>query len=304
MKKYANLTVKHFIGTNVPLGTGENIMWDTAVNLEKLKYTCESLKIKWNSPVISLSDVVEWKNFQVKTFGTKLDNKFFKIKMSWREFCVMIIEVGYYLIGIDVEKGSDSQQVLAQEVGEGPISGVEQAVAGTSANENCTNTQSVQEYEDGNVEKLRDQNNKIQLSKQLIPCIKDCFENGRKDEIILQITEIIEDNTNIFIRLSDSEFWVSAALDKKFVDRIKNKQIQKLDIIKNVRFRGDIVQNNLVIENMARPQSLQLKVKKLVGSPIPYQRLQGVQTRGCKRKAPVIEGLSEVVGIERLVLII
>ena len=99
-------------------------------------------------------------------------------------------------------------------------------------------------------------------------------------------------------------FPTTAALDKKYADRIKNKQIQKLDIIKNVRFRGDIAQNNLVIENMARPQSLQLKVKKLVGSPIPYQRLQGVQTRGCKRKAPVIEGLSEVVGIERLVLFI
>ena len=79
MKKYANITVKHFIGTNVAMGTGENIMWDTAVNFERMKYTRDAIKNKWNSPVISLSDVIEWKNFQVKSFGTKLDNKYFKI---------------------------------------------------------------------------------------------------------------------------------------------------------------------------------------------------------------------------------
>ena len=72
VKTEAANIVKHFIGKNTPYGTGECMLWEHTVTVDCLKYSSNVLnKLKWESPIISLSDIIRWSDFKIKSFGYK-----------------------------------------------------------------------------------------------------------------------------------------------------------------------------------------------------------------------------------------
>ena len=74
--------VKQFIGKDTPYGEGECLLWDHAVSAKSLKYSSKVLaKYKWKNNFIRLSDVVEWKDFKIKSFGMKPSANLFKVKL-------------------------------------------------------------------------------------------------------------------------------------------------------------------------------------------------------------------------------
>ena len=51
MKKYGAKVLRHFIGPKTPFGSGDCLLWEHPVPLDKLKYCKEGLR-DWNSPTI------------------------------------------------------------------------------------------------------------------------------------------------------------------------------------------------------------------------------------------------------------
>ena len=58
MKKYAAATLRHFIGQKTPFGTGECMLWEHRVEVDKLKYSKAAVTKVWNSPIIMLEDII------------------------------------------------------------------------------------------------------------------------------------------------------------------------------------------------------------------------------------------------------
>ena len=103
MRKYAAATLRHFIGQKTLFGTGECMLWEHRVEVDKLKYSKVAVKKVWNSPIIMIEDVINWEKFTVKSFGVRVEEKHFNIIINWREMCVLIIEVAYDALGLDVD---------------------------------------------------------------------------------------------------------------------------------------------------------------------------------------------------------
>ena len=103
MRKYAAATLRHFIGQKTPFGTGECMLWEHRVEVDKLKYSKAAVMKVWNSPIIMLEDIINWEKFKVKSFGVRLKEELFNIIINWREMCVLIIEVAYDALRLDVD---------------------------------------------------------------------------------------------------------------------------------------------------------------------------------------------------------
>ena len=103
MRKFAAGTLRHFIGSKVQFGSGDCMLWEHSVEVHKLKYSKATLQKVWNSPIIMIADIIDWDKFIVKSFGTKIKDDLFKIHLKWREMCVLIIEVAYNALGLDVD---------------------------------------------------------------------------------------------------------------------------------------------------------------------------------------------------------
>ena len=58
MKKYAAATIRHFIGQKTSFGTGECILWEHRVEVDKLKYSKATATKVLNSTIIMLEDII------------------------------------------------------------------------------------------------------------------------------------------------------------------------------------------------------------------------------------------------------
>ena len=70
LKLYASHALKFFIGKDTKFGTGENFLWEKIVLFKDLKYSSNAIN-GWHSPVISLSDIIDWENFNISSFSQK-----------------------------------------------------------------------------------------------------------------------------------------------------------------------------------------------------------------------------------------
>ena len=132
----------------------------------------------------------------------------------------------------------------------------------------------------------------------LQPFLKQFFENGIKSSLPLQIIQVIKSEKSIALRLSDSDCWIDATLSEHFCPYIKEGKVICLDVIKDIVFCGSVTEDNLCIESFCRPKSLQLKIRKVLGDPIPFQQSPQITTRrGFKRtgtRAPRVDSLFDV----------
>ena len=89
-------------------------MWDFMVHVASLLY-CGDVFKGWESPVISLSDIIKWEDFIISNFSQKPKTGF-KVKISWTKFCVVLIEISYRLLGFDVDTPGASAPIVEDGV--------------------------------------------------------------------------------------------------------------------------------------------------------------------------------------------
>ena len=246
VRKEATALVKQFIG-NTPYGSGECFMWEHIVPVDKLRHSRSVLQgFKWSMPVVRLSDIVPWRDFTIKTFGVKPPQDVFKIKLSWRQFMVMMIEVSYCIMGLD----TDLDTVSGHH--DGSLPGPEVHQQHSSDMQSQANQSSVVDIPDlHNAEQAEGlQELEILRSDDSLSCkkvVKPLFKyliDGLvvPDDSLFQVLEIVEQDCdqNLFaIRLSDGEYLVEIPVSIEMSQRSKKYDLNKLDIIKVKNFKYD-----------------------------------------------------------------
>ena len=116
----------------------------------------------------------------------------------------------------------------------------------------------------------------------------------------LQILEIIQTDNDISLNVSDGQNWVKCGLDVKFWEKVESGNLKNYDIIKNVKISGSFDAGNLDIVEMCKPKSIQLKVCKKIGNPVPItsnkyvKDRQNIRKGGAAQKMPRVEELFDV----------
>ena len=220
-KKFASATIRHFIGKSVSFGTGECLLWEVKVPVDKLTYSKGELADVWNSPVVSLENVVLWKDFKIKSFGKKISESLLNFKISWRALCILIIEIGYNVLGLNPDKEMEAFDEPDASIDEDIIHEVD--------------VQPVVAEVHPEPEILREEprTNGIKLLK---PCLKDYHENGSTKNINLQIIDIVKTDDELKFRLSDWEAWLLVLVNKLFWGKVDSSVIKKFDILKDCIF--------------------------------------------------------------------
>ena len=95
--------IRHFTGKKGHYGQGDCIFWEHKVPVQSLEISKNNKKISRSSE-ISLSDVIEWDQLKIKSFGTKPPPSLFKVNMAWKHFCVLIVEVAYQILGLNIHE--------------------------------------------------------------------------------------------------------------------------------------------------------------------------------------------------------
>ena len=115
--------------------------------------------------------------------------------------------------------------------------------------------------------------------------MQQSFANNEKNNLKLQILEIIPNDIYTKIRLSDSEFWLEVRLHKKFENYIKTGLVKKYDIVNKVSFSGSNDEQNITLENFCRPKSIQLSTPRRLGMPVPLFHHNQITARTLNRHA-------------------
>ena len=130
--------------------------------------------------------------------------------------------------------------------------------------------------------------------------MKNFCDGKASENMTLQIIEIIQTDTDISVNVSDGQCWVKCGLDGKFWEKVESGNLKKYDIIKNVKISGSFSVGNLDIVEMCKPKSIQLKVCKKLGNPIPITSDKNVRDRkhirngGAALKMPRVEEFIDV----------
>ena len=84
-------------------------MWENKVPVASIKYSNKLMStIGFKSESIAMSDVIQWNQFDVKYLGLKPKHGLHP-KISWRELLLLIIEIGYILMGFAPLKSSKTR---------------------------------------------------------------------------------------------------------------------------------------------------------------------------------------------------
>ena len=257
VKSFASHTVRFFVGKDRKFGDGENFMWDFMVPVASLLY-CGDVFVEWESPVISLSDIIKWEDFTISNFSQKPKTGF-KIKISWTKFCVVLLEISYRLLGLDVDTPGVSAPIVEEGV-PAPVSDDIEVVRQE------TITQAILE------------------GATISPILEEYFKDPVGLNLILQVIDIVRmDGGDIHLKLSDGKVWVKARLAEDICEYVNSDNIKLMDIVSEVVISGDLQLNNLVIGSLLRRKSLQLKTVGKVGDPVPLAFPNSVVTKKRKR---------------------
>ena len=99
----------------------------------------------------------------------------------------------------------------------------------------------------------------------------------------MQNLEIIQTDTDISLNVSDGQNWVKCGLDGKFWEKVEYGNLKKYKK-KNVKISGSFDVGNLDIVELCKPKSIQLKVCKKIGNPVPITWDKYVKDRKNIRK--------------------
>ena len=114
-KKEGAMVLRQFMAKGQCYGNGDCLLWDFQARVKSLHLSRRSIIMKrWYKEYIKLSDVIEWKAFKIPAFGKccskchQYDYKAvpfiqgspFKIFLTYREFYLLLIEIGYAAMGL------------------------------------------------------------------------------------------------------------------------------------------------------------------------------------------------------------
>ena len=131
------------------------------------------------------------------------------------------------------------------------------------------------------IENLRDVSCDIQ-NKILAGSLSDFCGEGIRQNFVVQIIDIMRVEEDISVIISDGNHWLKCSLDEKYYGRVGSGELKQFDIIKNVVLSGEVT-TEIVISDLCRPRSIQMKVPKLIGNPVPCEIVQTGKLRN-KRK--------------------
>ena len=126
------------------------------------------------------------------------------------------------------------------------------------------------------------------LNKILAGSLSNFICEGIGQNFVVQIIEIMRAEEDISVVISDGNYWLKCSLDKKYYGRVESGELKQFDIIKNVILSGD-VHSEIAISEFCRPKSIQLKVPKLIGNPVPCEKIEPGKQRN-KRKVGKTRG--------------
>ena len=161
-------------------------------------------KTTFKSGHVKLGDFIEWRNFQTTSFGQKPVQSSFKLSISWTKFCILLVEIGYFILGLDPETYVSVDSSLATAVVD-------------------SNPDSLDESINNSEEQMLviDDNNGSYKSKLLSPFLKRIEGNVNiRNGTIVQVIEVIpkcDQDDKYKINISDGEYWVSVILDEESV---------------------------------------------------------------------------------------
>ena len=209
--------VKKYIGKDTMYGVGECFLWEYDVPVRCLRYSKKVLeKYKWDAQTIRLSNVLKWNDFKIKSFGTKPPAELFKIKMSWREYCVLMIEIGYMAIKIDPDTLVDVQEVEKE-------------------------APEIMRSESGEHDDV--------MSEDEVPKLEPVLLHMKHGISLpsyptLQIIQIFPSNifkTKYSLRLSDGLYWIETRLNSDLSKLIADGTFKKYDLIKVKEYTGNVM---------------------------------------------------------------
>ena len=185
-------------------------MWEKIVLFKHLKYSSKAIK-GWHSPVISLSDIIDWENFNISSFSQK--PKGFKVELSWAKMCLLIIEIAYKVLGIDVDNPQFSEAV--------------DKPTGVNVQKNDIRDDVVEAKSDkeDEPELIREEN----VSKQpqiLLPVLEKCAGNPEETKLVLKVSQIKKSEEKI-----DGIFWIQDILSTKIANHVISGHLKVHDIV-------------------------------------------------------------------------
>lgn len=192
--------LKNFMAKNEKYGSGVCFFWDHKVNMKDIKSSNDLLKKnKIKNETFSLSDMIEWENFKIKSFGCKPPTSDFKLNVSWTLFCKILIEVGFFIVGLNPE-----EHVNVENIG---VSTKKPRLETPDSDDDFMPAKVSSKSDVGGSNK-----------KTIVPILRSVqtFSDIR-DQTTLQIIEIIlpsGDEERSTVHLSDGEVWVSSTLNK------------------------------------------------------------------------------------------
>ena len=224
--------------------------------------------IGFKSESIAMSDVIQWNQFDVKYLGLK-PKQGLHPKISWRELLLLIIEIGYILMGLD------------------PLKHVEVAVPHYHDDTKVDNNQQVDDTssELDKIEVLREieENNDDEMhldeplvisdrvvddvsavcpdvevlhdvsvqdgSEILHPFLKEAFKDSSVcvDKLVQVIQQPrLDDEFNTILAISDGNHWVEVKVDK-FYSAFVQHQVNTLDVIRIMKVEGFLEDRTLIL---------------------------------------------------------
>ena len=197
--------LRHFIGHKTKYGVGDCHFWYHEVDIINLKNSSKFLsKTTFKSGHVKLGDFIDWRNFQTTSFGQKPVQSSFKLNISWTKFCILLVEIGYYILGLDPETYVSVDSSLATAVVDNNPD---------SPNDSINNSEEPM--------LVICDNNASDKSKLLLPFLKSIEGNVNvRNGTVVQVIEVIpksNQDDKFKINISDGEYWVSVILDEESV---------------------------------------------------------------------------------------
>ena len=265
----ANKVLKHFMATIQSYGEGELLMWEKKVPVASIKYSNKLMStIGFKSESIAMSDVIQWNQFDVKYLGLKPKHGLHP-KISWRELLLLIIEIGYILMGLDplkhvevaVPHYHDDTKVDNNQQVDDTSSEVDKIEVLREIEENNDDEMHLDEplvisdrvVDDvsavrPDVEVLHDVS--VQDGSEILhPFLKEAFKDSSVcvDKLVQVIQQPrLDDEFNTIVAISDGNHWVEVKVDK-FYSAFVQHQVNTLDVIRIMKVEGFLEDRTLIL---------------------------------------------------------
>ena len=156
------------------------------------------------------------------------------------------------------------------------------------------------------IEQLINDKPEAKKVKVLVPVLNQMIKSDYKGVPVLQIFGIIQsvENNKFELKLSDGEVWCAAEIVTEISAKISTGELKSFDLIKVLQYSGCPGDKKFKLLKICRPKSIQMKVSKLINSPVPLNFGSSRPRKIRGQRAPRLSDLFSDNESERLVELI